>query len=72
MEIDEVRVDNKLEGPQPFSELIGPYLANQSFTDFNRRKMIRIYWRDLSPVAGIPVVEHFGKLEIFIKFNIEY
>jgi hypothetical protein len=40
--------------------MLYPFVVDQhQNTDFSRRKMIRVYWRQLAPVAGINVIEHF-------------
>ncbi|KAI8850690.1 golgi-body localization protein domain-containing protein [Chytridium lagenaria] len=52
-----------------FKNLLAPYAVDAHGLDFQRNKMLRVYWRELAPVAGIPVVEH---LEInFFPLNLQ-
>ncbi|KAI9229330.1 MAG: golgi-body localization protein domain-containing protein [Piptocephalis tieghemiana] len=46
-----------------FKDIIFPYLhgphASEKALAFANQKMLRVYWRELPPVGGIQVVEHF-------------
>ncbi|RKP11784.1 golgi-body localization protein domain-containing protein, partial [Piptocephalis cylindrospora] len=46
-----------------FKDIIFPYLhgphASERALAFASQKMLRVYWRELPPVGGIQVVEHF-------------
>lgn len=59
LEIEQLYVLNRL--PVPFlRETVAPYGAEERDADyFSRHKMLRLYWRGLPPVAGIPIIEHF-------------
>ncbi|CAG8538476.1 5777_t:CDS:2, partial [Cetraspora pellucida] len=72
LEVDHVRVINKLPSPV-FKELIGPYITeNNRRVEFSRHKMLRVYWGQLEPVAGIDIVEHF-EIDMFpLKFQMQY
>ncbi|CAG8707993.1 36346_t:CDS:2, partial [Racocetra persica] len=71
LEIDDLRVINKLPSPV-FKELICPYITDHRRVDFSRHKMLRIYWGQLEPVAGIDIVEHF-EIDMFpLKFQMQY
>jgi hypothetical protein len=71
LEIDHVIVTNELPSPV-FKELISPYIIDRRTVDFNRNKMIRVYWEEMEPVAGIAMVEHF-EIDIFpLKFQMQY
>jgi hypothetical protein len=72
LEIDHVVVTNKLPSPI-FKELISPYIIDhRRQMDFSRNKMIRVYWGELEPVAGIAMVEHF-EIDMFpLKFQMQY
>ncbi|RIA85235.1 golgi-body localization protein domain-containing protein [Glomus cerebriforme] len=72
LEIDHVVVTNKLPSPV-FKELISPYIIDHRRpVDFSRNKMIRVYWGELEPVAGIAMVDHF-EIDMFpLKFQMQY
>ncbi|KAI8925650.1 golgi-body localization protein domain-containing protein [Entophlyctis helioformis] len=42
-----------------FRDVISPYVPDRQTVDFRRNKMLRVYWREMAPVAGIQVVDHF-------------
>ncbi|CAG8497028.1 4299_t:CDS:2 [Acaulospora colombiana] len=72
LEIDHVLVKNKLPSPV-FKELICPYIVDPLRpVDFSRHKMIRVYWSQLEPVAGIDIVEHFEVNMLPLKFQMQY
>jgi hypothetical protein len=59
LEIDYLSVIDRMPNA-PFAELLYPLLPDSGRPiDFSRRKMLRVHWRELAPVAGITVVEHF-------------
>ncbi|CAG8522906.1 24191_t:CDS:2, partial [Dentiscutata erythropus] len=71
LEIDHLRVINKLPSPV-FKELVGPYIPDHRQIDFSLHKMLRVYWGQLEPVAGIDIVEHF-EIDMFpLKFQMQY
>ncbi|CAG8479910.1 8654_t:CDS:2 [Paraglomus occultum] len=72
LEVDSMRVINRLKNPI-FTELIRPYVTDQKrVTNFSRHKMLRVYWRETDPIAGIAVVEHF-EINLFpLKFQMQY
>ncbi|CAG8444824.1 5579_t:CDS:2 [Ambispora gerdemannii] len=72
LEIDHLRVLNKMPSPV-FTELIQPYIRDpRRQVDFNRHKMLRIYWHEREPVAGIAVVEHLEVNFFPLKFQMQY
>ncbi|GBB96916.1 hypothetical protein RclHR1_02870014 [Rhizophagus clarus] len=71
LEIDHVIVMNKLTSPV-FKELISPHIDHRRPVDFSRNKMIRVYWEELEPVAGIAMVEHFEINMFPLKFQMQY
>ncbi|CAG8485272.1 6382_t:CDS:10, partial [Ambispora leptoticha] len=72
LEIDHLRVLNKMPSPV-FTKLIQPYITDpQRPVDFSRHKMLRIYWREREPVAGIAVVEHLEVNFFPLKFQMQY
>jgi hypothetical protein len=71
LEIDHVIVTNKLTSPV-FKELISPHIDHRRVVDFSRNKMIRVYWEELEPVAGIAMVEHFEINMFPLKFQMQY
>ncbi|CAI2176329.1 12348_t:CDS:2 [Funneliformis geosporum] len=71
LEIDHLVVINKLPKPT-FKELISPYIIDNRPVDFSRNKMIRVYWGELEPVAGIAMVEHFEINMFPLKFQMQY
>ncbi|KAG9294077.1 hypothetical protein G9A89_001318 [Geosiphon pyriformis] len=73
LEIDHLRVLNKMPSPV-FTELIYPYITDyrRQVVDFSRNKMLRLYWREMEPVAGIAVVEHFEVKFFPLKLQIQY
>ncbi|PKY18101.1 hypothetical protein RhiirB3_490113, partial [Rhizophagus irregularis] len=71
LEIDHVIVTNKLTSPV-FEKLISPHIDPRRPVDFSRNKMIRVYWEELEPVAGIAMVEHFEVNMVPLKFQMQY
>ncbi|KAJ3185044.1 hypothetical protein HDU87_002610 [Geranomyces variabilis] len=60
LHIDQLHLENHMSAPQnAFKEVIAPYNPDKRDVDFTRHKMIRVYWREMAPVAGIKVVDHF-------------
>ncbi|KAI8840693.1 golgi-body localization protein domain-containing protein [Chytriomyces cf. hyalinus JEL632] len=57
LEIDKVYLENLLPNGF-FKNMIGPH-GDIRGIDFSRNKMVRVYWKDMAPVAGIKVIEHF-------------
>ncbi|CAG8471285.1 11754_t:CDS:2 [Paraglomus brasilianum] len=72
LEVDSMRVINRLKNPI-FAELIRPYITDQKrVPNFSRQKILRVYWRETDPIAGIAVVEHF-EINLFpLKFQMQY
>ncbi|RKP25351.1 golgi-body localization protein domain-containing protein [Syncephalis pseudoplumigaleata] len=58
LEIDRLEVIDRMPKAY-FVELLYPLVPEGKTVDFTRRKMLRVHWRELAPVAGITVVEHF-------------
>ncbi|KND00922.1 uncharacterized protein SPPG_04022 [Spizellomyces punctatus DAOM BR117] len=59
LHIDQVHVENQMTTPNAFKEVIAAYNPDKRDVDFTRHKMLRVYWREMAPVAGIKVVDHF-------------
>ncbi|KAJ3150997.1 hypothetical protein HDU86_006253 [Geranomyces michiganensis] len=60
LHIDQLHLENHMSAPQnAFKEVIAPFNPDKRDVDFTRHKMIRVYWREMAPVAGIKVVDHF-------------
>ena len=58
LEVDKVLMENQL--PRPFyRDVIGPFLPDGRDVNFALHKMLRVYWRELAPVAGIAIIDHF-------------
>ena len=73
LEIDRLRIENCLpSSPAGFKELLSPYAVEKRILDYSKHKLLRIYWRERSPVAGIQVVEHFEINLIPIRLNMTY
>ena len=71
IEIDKLHMVNQLPNPY-YVDLIAPYLPDERDLDFNRHKMLRVYWREMPPVAGIPIIDHF-EINIFpLLFQLTY
>ncbi|KAI9017507.1 golgi-body localization protein domain-containing protein [Gaertneriomyces semiglobifer] len=64
LQIDQIHVESQLSAPNSFKEVLAPYIPDKRDVDFTRHKMLRVYWRELPPVAGIKVVDHF-EINIF-------
>eukprot|EP00842_Homolaphlyctis_polyrhiza_P002467 jgi/Hompol1/3220/HPOL_006407-RA len=58
LEIDTLQVDN-LQTQALFPNVVSPYIPSLHPIDFKRNKMLRVYSREMPPVAGIQVVDHF-------------
>ncbi|KAI8818444.1 golgi-body localization protein domain-containing protein [Fimicolochytrium jonesii] len=59
LHIDKLHLENHMSAMNSFKEVIAPYSPDMTDVDFTRHKMIRVYWRQMAPVAGIKVVDHF-------------
>ncbi|KAI8909298.1 golgi-body localization protein domain-containing protein [Powellomyces hirtus] len=59
LHIDQLHLENHLQAHNSFKEVIAPYTPDKRDVDFTRHKMIRVYLREMAPVAGIKVVDHF-------------
>ncbi|KAJ3286998.1 hypothetical protein HDU79_006035 [Rhizoclosmatium sp. JEL0117] len=57
LEIDKLHLEN-LMVHSAFRNMISPF-GDTKFINFARNKMVRVYWREMAPVAGIRVVDHF-------------
>ncbi|TPX36491.1 hypothetical protein SmJEL517_g01315 [Synchytrium microbalum] len=72
LEIDRLVIENLSNTSSVFKELLGPYIPDKRIVDFKRQKMLRVFWREMAPVAGIKVVDHF-ELNLFpLSFQITY
>lgn len=72
LEIDHLHIENCLNPPQGFKDLLSPYLADVKVMDFNKTKSLRVFWREMAPVAGIQVVDHFEINMFPISLNVTY
>ncbi|KAJ3358796.1 hypothetical protein HDU91_005109, partial [Kappamyces sp. JEL0680] len=59
LEIDSTSVENLSPSPNMFREVVSFYNPDGREVNFEKQKMIRVYWREAAPVAGIQVVAHF-------------
>ena len=59
LEIDSTSIENLSESPNMFREVVSPYNPDGNYINYEKQKMIRVYWREEAPVAGIQVVSHF-------------
>ncbi|KAJ3023706.1 hypothetical protein HKX48_001596 [Thoreauomyces humboldtii] len=59
LHIDQLHLENHMAAQNSFKEVIAPYNPEKRDVDYTRHKMIRVYWREMAPVAGIKVVDHF-------------
>ncbi|KAJ3139419.1 hypothetical protein HK100_011560 [Physocladia obscura] len=57
LEIDRLHLENMMPHAA-FRNLISPF-GDTRGVNFGRNKMVRVYWREMAPVAGIKVVDHF-------------
>lgn len=64
IEVARINAQNQLPDPH-FKELIAPYtLEGSDLMELQRRKMVRLYWREMAPVGGIAMFDHF-EINIF-------
>lgn len=62
--IDNLTIDNR-SPTCPFTGLVRPFIPNKILYNlFQKQHILRVYWRDLPPVAGIEVVDHF-EIDLF-------
>ncbi|KAJ3292269.1 hypothetical protein HK104_005429 [Borealophlyctis nickersoniae] len=61
LEMEQLHVENTMytPGSGSFRDVISAYVPDRRAVDFSRHKMLRVYMRELAPVAGIQVVDHF-------------
>ncbi|KAJ1549214.1 hypothetical protein HK405_007709, partial [Cladochytrium tenue] len=59
LEIDELHLENLSNAVNSFRTIMAPYVPDGRMVNFKRNKMLRVYWREMPPVGGIPVVDHF-------------
>ena len=59
LEIDQTKVENLSPIINMFKDVISTYNTDGREINFEKQKMIRIYWRESAPVGGIQVVAHF-------------
>ncbi|TPX40981.1 hypothetical protein SeMB42_g05797 [Synchytrium endobioticum] len=71
LEIDRISIES-LSGSSLFKELLGPYIPDKRVVDFHRQKMLRVFWREMAPVAGIKVVDHLEVNLFPLSFQISY
>ncbi|KAJ3271224.1 hypothetical protein HDV01_006957 [Terramyces sp. JEL0728] len=57
LEIDHMELENLTSSA--YRHVISPYNPLLKDINFEKHKMIRVYWRENAPVAGIQVVDHF-------------
>ncbi|KAJ3319144.1 hypothetical protein HDV06_006647 [Boothiomyces sp. JEL0866] len=57
LEIDHMELENLTNSA--YRQVISPYNPLMKDINFEKHKMIRVYWRENAPVAGIQVVDHF-------------
>ncbi|KAJ3024866.1 UNVERIFIED_CONTAM: hypothetical protein HDU68_007691 [Siphonaria sp. JEL0065] len=58
LEIDHLHLENLMTSVAAFKNMISPFGDTRN-VNFTRNKMVRVYWREMAPVAGIRVVDHF-------------
>jgi hypothetical protein len=58
LEVDNTFVENLSHTATIFKDVISPYKPDNS-DNYDKQKVIRVYWRENAPVAGIQVVDHF-------------
>ena len=71
LEVVYISILNRIPN-SPFTEVLQPNSERRASIDFTRRKMIRMLWRELAPVAGIEVVEHFEVNVYPLKIQLTY
>jgi hypothetical protein len=60
LEINSTNIENLSQTPNMmFREVLSHYNPDNREFNFEKQKMIRVYWREGAPVAGIQVVTHF-------------
>eukprot|EP00833_Pecoramyces_ruminatium_P002188 jgi/Orpsp1_1/1176220/evm.model.c7180000056840.2 len=58
--INEINLINLMEDESShFRKALSFYNPKKKKYDFNRHQMFRTYWREIAPVGGIAIVEHF-------------
>lgn len=74
LEIDTTYVENLSQAPNVFRDVISPYNPDNRDINYDKQKMIRIYWREAPPVGGIQVVAHFEvNIEpLLIQFTFDF
>jgi hypothetical protein len=74
LEIDSTFIENLSESPNMFREVLSPYNPEGNYINYAKQKIIRIYWKEEAPVAGIQVVSHFevNIHPILIQVNYEF
>lgn len=58
IQIDKLSLKNKLS-KQFYTQVVSPYSSTGKKIDYSKHKMLRVYWRELAPVAGIAMNDHF-------------
>ena len=58
LEINKLCIENQLQD-LVFKDILTPYIPDKKPVDFEKLKMLRVFWRELAPVAGIQIVDHF-------------
>ncbi|KAH6565211.1 hypothetical protein BASA62_007446 [Batrachochytrium salamandrivorans] len=72
LEIDSLHVENLSASTSSFRDAISPYTPDRQIVNFKRNKMLRLYLREMAPVAGIQVVDHF-EVDVFpLSIQITY
>jgi hypothetical protein len=72
LEIDQLHIQNCLESPSGFVDLLSAFIFDKRVMDFNKTKSLRVFWREMAPVAGIQVVDHFEINMFPISLNVTY
>jgi hypothetical protein len=72
LEIDQLHIQNCLDSPPGFTDLLSPFIHDKRVMDFNKMKCLRVFWREMAPVAGIQVVDHFEINMFPISLNVTY
>jgi hypothetical protein len=71
--INEILLINLMEDESShFRKALSFYNPKNKNYDFNRHQMFRTYWREIAPVGGIAIVEHFEINMLPIELRLTY
>jgi hypothetical protein len=71
--INEILLVNLMEDESShFRKALSFYNPKNKKYDFKRHQMFRIYWREIAPVGGIAIVEHFEINMLPIELRLTY